>query len=141
MKNCSAKKNSVTKQAYGKTRIGDVSWLFLLMEDVFKHEWVKRYPPKRTRFVQHAKAEWGRIINGFSRDELQHAVNCAYRASNLPPSALDFWKILESKRIKDRYNARKRVDRKPPNRTLGAEMLKATKEFLHNPNTKNSEKP
>jgi len=120
-----------------KTRLSDVSWLFLVMASCFGREWAKRYPPKKTRVMKNAKQEWGRIIQGYNRDELRCAIDQARKASDLPPSTTDFWKMLESRRIRDRHITQRQTQKSPPDKGLGAEMLKATKAFLANPKTEN----
>lgn len=111
-------------------KLTDVTWLFLLMASLFGDEWLKRYPPKRTRVMKAAKTEWARVIKGYSRDELRDALRRAKGQSVLPPSTIDFWKLLESRRVRSKRADQQKKQRCPPNRGLGAGTLKSAKDFL-----------
>lgn len=120
-----------------KLRLTDVGWLFLVMHNFFGLEWLRCHASSKRKswVMRRAEREWGRIIHGFSRDELRRAVHRARKLSDIPPSRVDFWRILESQRINDRQAAQQRKKKHPPNRALGAAMLQATKSFLEKPET------
>jgi hypothetical protein len=104
-------------------KLGDVSWLFLQMTAAFSNEWLKRYPPKKTRVVKNAKLEWGRVIGGYSREEIQAALDQAKHQSTLPPSTTEFWKLLAGRRMRNRRIAEQAKQKAPPDRKKGVSAL------------------
>lgn len=121
-----------------KKPLGDISWLFMVMAGCFGAKWAKLYPPKnrKTRVLKDLQKEWGRAIYGFSRDEILSAVDEAKAANIHPPSATDFWKILDMARIKNRRARQQQIINDPPDKKLGARMLQDTKVFLEHRTTK-----
>lgn len=109
----------------------DVSWLFLQMTAAFSSEWTTRYPPKKTRVVKSAKLEWGRVISGYNRDELSRAISLAKGLSTIPPSTMDFWKMLESRRVREREIVRQQKQQAPPDKNLGVKGLRDIRSILN----------